>query len=250
VITIPWILNEDAALKKKLQGITVFDANAPEGGRVVPVRYRGPEDELIKLTYPGIYIEMQGIYDAPERQSQGILRLPYAPEGQPVWWDASLDHQPDASNGPYRSFWPYAFNLDYRVTLYTRLQREHNFVGTAQLLQPNYMPSKYGFLDVPQDGTRRSMWLQGGPDIGYGNDEDGKRLFRSTFLVRIPTELVLPLDVIKPGQYPLAQLINLYTDADAALYYNPSDLTDYDIKEAASIVGSYSSYGWNVQTSY
>lgn len=250
MIQIPWILNEDAALKKKLQGITVSDANAPAGGRLVESRFRGPEDELIKMKFPGIYIEMQGIYPAPERQQQGILRLPYAPEGKDIWWDPNSTFQPDASNGPYRTFWPYAFNLDYRITYYTRLQREHTYPGVAQLLQPNYLPAAYGYLDIPQDGTRRSLWLQGGPDIGYGKDEDGKRLFRATFLVRIPTELILPFDTIKPGEYPLAQMINLYTNADPAVYYNSADLTDYDIKEVTSIVGSFSSYGWNTKTSY
>lgn len=247
----PWILNEDAALKLRLQGLRAFDINSPPGGRKVDVRFKDPEDELIKLDFPCIIMELQGIYNAPEREHRGVIRLPYAPEGKPIWWNPDLPYQPDAGNGPYRTDYPLPVNIDYKVTLYSRLQRDHSIPLVAALMQPDRLHPKFANkLVIPQDGTARSMFLQGGPDKGYGKDEKGKRVFRDTFLVRIFSEIVLPFDTILPGQYPLVQLINMYTQADPALYYNPDDLTDYDIKEAFSIVGSYTPFAWNTKTSY
>src|SRR5580704_18395833 len=78
----PWINNEDAALKFKLQGITVVDANNP--ARPVPVRYRLPEDELATLSYPIIIIEHIGMFPDPAREHSGFIQLGYAPEVQGV----------------------------------------------------------------------------------------------------------------------------------------------------------------------
>lgn len=247
----PWILNEDAALKKKLQGMTVLDRNAPIGGREVKVRYKDPEDEIARLDFPIHILELQGVYYAPERQQSGMLRLPYAPEGQPIWWDPDSPVQPDTSNSPYRTIWPIAVNLDYKITTYARIERDHMLPLIAQLCQPQYLGmGGIGYLDVPQDGTRRTMLLQAGPEQAYGKDAQNDRVFRAVSLVRILSEIVMPYDIIKPGAYPLVQLVNLYTDADAAAYYDPSNLTDYDIKEATSIVGSFAPFAWNVNSSY
>lgn len=247
----PFILNEDAAIKKKLQGMTVGDP--ANGATVLPVkvRYRDPEDEVARMTFPIHILELQGVYYAPERQQSGYGRLPYAPEGQPIWWNPDLPYQPDASDGPYRSDWPIAVNLDYKITTYTRLEREHQLPLMAQMVQPDRLGmGGIGYLDIPQDGTRRTMLLTGGPDQAYGKDERNDRVFRAVYLVRIFSEIVLPMDIIKPGQYPLVSLLNLYSDFDTEAYYNPNDLTDYDIKEATSIVGSSASSSWNVHTSY
>lgn len=231
--------------------MTVTDRNSPAGGRPVRVRYRSPEDEIARLEFPTHILELQDIAYAPERQQAGRLRLPYAPEDQPIWWSPDSPVQPDASGGPYRSDWPVAVNIDYKIVTYTRLERDHLLPLMATLCQPHYLGmGGYGYLDIPQDGTRRSMILMGGPHQDYGKDERNDRFFRATSMVRIVSEIVLPYDIIKPGSYPLVQLINMYTDADAAAYYDPSNLTDYDIKEATSIVGSFQSSSWNVSTSY
>src|ERR1700729_4089841 len=84
-----WVYNEDAALKLKLQGLTVADANNP--ARPVPVRFRLPEDELATLTYPIFIIEHLPMSFAPERAHRNLLKLGYAPAGFPTWWAANAD---------------------------------------------------------------------------------------------------------------------------------------------------------------
>jgi hypothetical protein len=184
---VPWIYNEDAALKLKLQGLTVDDPN--NSSRPVPVRYRLPEDELATLTYPCIIIEHQGINPAPEREHRGYIQLQYAPEGLPIWWPQyATSYDPTLS--PYYTWFPLPYNMDYSVTVYTRKMAEHLQPLLATLATENYLPYHFGYLDIPQDGTVRNMFLMQGPQIEYGKDKDDKRLFRATYMIRVMTEII------------------------------------------------------------
>lgn len=184
----PWLRNEDAALKLKLQGLTVTDGNAPTG-RPVPVRYRLPQDELANLSYPIIIIEHAGLYPASDREHRGYIQIPYAPEGYARWWSAN-DTTIDPSQSPYFGLFPMPYNFDYQVTVYSRFMVDHIQPLVAQLATEPRLPAKFGYLNVPQDGTVRSMFLQGGPEFGYGKDEDDKRVFKVTYLIRVFAELV------------------------------------------------------------
>jgi hypothetical protein len=224
----PWLYNEDAALKKKLQGIFVFDENAPPGGRPVPVRYRLPQDELADLSYPIIIIESVGHFPAPEREHRGRIQLPYAPEGYDEWFSG-----PDnaaVANSPYYSNFPMPFNFDYIVTFYARFMVEHVQPVTALLLTEPYLPAKFGFLEVPQDGTVRSMFLTGGPDRQYGQDEDGKRMFSVTFRIRVFSELVGPVQSLTTFGGTLVPVNTV--DLDLGVY---SDLSNISMDTPAEI---------------
>lgn len=184
----PWLRNEDAALKKKLQWLTVQDANAPAGGRVVPVRYKLPQDELANLSYPIIIIEHAGLYPASDREHRGRIQLPYAPEGYDNWWE---DGQPASpAESPYYSLFPMPYNFDYVITVYARFWNAHVQPMIAQLATEPFLPAKFGYLNVPQDGTVRSMFLMGGPETGQSTDEDDKRMFTVTYRIRVFSELV------------------------------------------------------------
>lgn len=189
----PWLYNEDAALKAKLQGLFVYDGNAPEG-RSVPVRFKLPEDELANLQYPILIIEHLGMYPDPEREhrSASTYQIPYAPEGYAQWNYGEGEFGPtlDPSLSPYFGFFPIPYNFDYKVTLYGRFMTQHIRPLSTQLLTEPYLPYHFGYLKVPQDGTVRSMFLLGGPDYVYAKDEDDKRLFAVTYRVRVFTELV------------------------------------------------------------
>lgn len=224
----PWIYNEDAALKLKLQGLTVGDATAPAGGRPVPVRYRLPEDELATLTYPCIIIEHAGINPAPEREHRGYLPLHYAPEGLAPWWPAGVTSY-DPKQSPYYSWFPLPYNLDYKVTVYSRKMPEHLQPLIAQLAQVAYLPSHFGYLDIPQDGTWRNMFLETGPQIEYGSDKDDKRLFRASYMVRVMTE-VIPAVLIPV----LINQINL----DLGCYADVTDITTEMVAAAQSIIST------------
>lgn len=190
----PWLRNEDACMKVRLQGLTVTDANAPVGGRPVGVRFRLPQDELANLTYPVIIIEHAGIYPDQERMQSGRnVQIPYTPEGLTSWGFGTVTdlHALDPTQSPYFStFPPTPYNLDYQVTVYGRFWDSHLQPLVAQLATLWRLPAKSGAMWIPQDGTLRTMRLLGGPEEGYGLDEDGKRLFKVVYRVRVYTELL------------------------------------------------------------
>lgn len=224
----PFIFNEDMALKNKLQGLSVIDANAPQG-REVKVRFRLPEDELATMTYPCIIIEHLPLSFAPERQSRAeFFQLPYAPEGLPIWWDQNATSF-DPNGSPYYSYFPIAVNLDYRITIYCRKMSEHlQPLLTALAMQP-YLPFQFGFLKVPQDGTIRNMFLMEGPVIEYGKDGDGKRLFRASYMVRVMSE-VIP-EIFNAQMNALVTQIDL----DLSVYEDFENLTTEQMASTALI---------------
>lgn len=231
----PWIYNEDSALKKKLQGLTVTDATAPPGGRAVPVRYRLPEDELATLTYPCIIIEHIGLYPDPSREHRGYIQIPYAPEGKAIWWAENATAY-DPSLSPYWGWFPLPYNFDYRIVVYTRKMAEHLQPLMTTLAQQPYLPYHWGQLDVPQDGTYRSMFLLGGPEIEYGKDQDGKRLFRATYMIRVLSEIVNA--VVPP---PITD-INL----DLGVYRDVTDITTEEIENNVALISTGPMINFNV----
>jgi hypothetical protein len=180
-------MNEDRAVKAKLQGLTVTDVNAPEG-RPVPVRYRVPESELAQQTFPLIVIEHAGIEKADEREHRGSVRLPYAPEGADRWWDEDADGY-DVTESPYIVDFPIPYDLRYRVIVFTRTAW-HDTALAISLAQHDRLPARFGFLEIPQDGTVRRLDLLGGPEVADDRDEDGKRLFRREYLISVSSEML------------------------------------------------------------
>jgi len=184
----PWIFAEDAALKKTLSGLTVTDVNAPDG-RPVGVRFRLPETELADLVYPVLIIEHASILRDSEREHRGIIQLPYAPEGLPLWDDPGLaDGMLDPRLSPYTSEFPVPYTIDYAVTLMAR-RSAHLVDLIGQLAAHDRLPARFGALEIPEDGTVRRVEITGGPDFAENKDADGKRLFTAAYRVRIPTEL-------------------------------------------------------------
>ena len=233
----PWVYNEDMALKAKLQGLTVMDANNPT--RPVPVRYRLPEDELATLSYPCIIIEHNGINPDPSREHRGYIKLGYAPEGQPIWWPPTATEY-DPSLSPYSSWFPLPYNMDYTVTVYCRKMAEHLQPLIATLATENYLPYHMGFLNIPQDGTFRTMFLMEGPQIQYGKDSDDKRLFRATYMIRVVTEIIPELTVNLGGG--LVEEILL----DLGCYSDVNDLTTEEIAANQAIITTGLSVAFNV----
>lgn len=226
----PWLRSEDAALKRKLQDLVVYDENAPTGGRSVPVRYRLPQDELANLSYPIIIIEHAGLYPDPEREHRGYVQLPYAPEGYANWWPDADATKSDLSLSPYYANFPMPYRFNYQVTLYARFMNAHVQPLVAQLATQNYLPAKWGFLDVPQDGTRRSMFLLGGPEFGYGHDEDGKRMIKVTYLISAFAELVEDVQSLQAWGGTLVPVNTV--DLDLSVY---SEISQIDMSTPAEI---------------
>lgn len=218
-----WVLNEDSALKAKFAGLTVSDSNAPAGGRPVPVRFRLPETELANVEFPFILLQYLGMRKDEEREHRGATSLPYMPEEiyagtAPVTHTADgvvtwNPYDPDASQdtitkSPLRvPDFPIPYNIDYQVTVYCRVQQHANQL-IGKLAKIDRIPSRFGYVEVPEDGTVRSLFLTGGPDLDERRDSDGKRLFLISYTVRVATELNL---------YDVAQ-INKWVDSVVLRY--------------------------------
>lgn len=244
----PWIISEDAALTAKLSGITVTDTNAPAAGRTVPVLWIGPELETQNITYPHIGIESLGWFRDPEREHSGRIQIPYAPEGYMPWWDTSLPPEEqcfDPADSPYYAWSPIPYNFDYQITVNARFEREHLIPIVSQLAQWNYLHPHFGFLDVPQDGTKRSLFVNGGPERHYEPDGHDKRLVSATYNVRVCSELFGPIDapVAFGGSMALAENFNLSLD----VYSGPLNMTQQELTSSTGVLSVGMLSGWNTQ---
>jgi len=179
----PWLLNEDEALKKKLQGLSIPATN---GDQNVAVRFKNPEDELASFTYPLILISHGPISRAEEREHRGYIELPYSPEG----FAEDLHIESDLGHTGYFSDFPIPYNLDYVVEVYSRFARDDRRL-LATLSTMDYLPERFGYLEIPEDGTIRRLDLIGGPETSEEKDENNKRLFLTSFVIRVSSELTL-----------------------------------------------------------
>lgn len=194
---------ESQALKKKLQGVKVTASQYPSGQNV-PVGFVGPDFELRGASYPGIYISYGPVTKANDREYRGAINLDYSPPGYPmdiqvpedfddkentetVPWDESAD-------GRTSPFWvpdaPIPYNLEFNVIVLTR-NYQQTFEIIAQLDEIERIPARFGGLEVPEDGTVRTLDLVGGPETGLIKDEDGQRLIQTVYSVSVAAELSL-----------------------------------------------------------
>lgn len=179
----PWLLNEDDALKKKLQGLTVESTNKTI---LVNVRFRDPEDELAKFDYPLILISHIAASKDDAREHRGYIELPYSPEGHPE----DIQAENDEGHTGYFTDFPIPYNLDYTVEIFSRFAR-HDRQLLAALSAFDYLPDRYGYLEIPEDGTIRRLDVIGGPESTSLRDANSKRVFQTTFVIRISSELTL-----------------------------------------------------------
>jgi len=171
-----FVLSEDEALKNLFAGMTVSDDKQPE--RPVDVFYAIPDVEIRQQRYPYITIDLVDIRPANERQTSGYM------------FDKDyLGTIPAQEDTVYTYYMPVAYDLVYQVSSWSRHPR-HDRALLQQMLR-NRLPAKYGKLAVPNDlGTetaQRSMFLDAFAKINYV--EDGRRVFRNLFTVRIVSEM-------------------------------------------------------------
>lgn len=170
-----WLLNEDAALKAKLTGMTVSDGKNPPGTRPVGCWYGQPDLEVREQAYPYVTIDLIDIREATDRAMRNRVTLPYVPDGDPV---------PAAGTKIYYDY-PIPYDLDYQVRVWAR-HPYHDRAIVAELLR-NRLPSRYGTLYIPEDDTLRSMFMLG--LVKRDVTEQQRRLFSTVLNVRVFTEL-------------------------------------------------------------
>jgi hypothetical protein len=202
----PWLRNEASAFKQKFTGLTTPTPNqgAPAD---VGVWFRTPENEIRDMTFPAIVLEYAGVNKADEREHRGVTTLPYIPEefpdagyqsvdeqtGEPVTFSPGLPEGEDfdPNNSPFKvRDYPIPYDVDFTVTIYSRYQDQLLPLVTA-LSKIDRIPPRFGYLEVPEDGTVRSLFVIGGPELVTGRDGEGRRLFQAVYRVRVPSELSL-----------------------------------------------------------
>ena len=263
----PFLLNEDAAMKYLLQGLVVHDVtdqcpvvsgvkeHAYATGRQVSVRYRSPEDEIAKYKPPANIMEFPDISMAFDRMHQGArTQLPYAPEDYPAWWDTSNDPAGyNPSGSPYFvSDYPVPYNIDYQITVYTRIKRDHLMPILAALEGWDKL-GRMATLKIPQDGTFRRITRMSGPHIDWvPSDDNEKKLFTATYMIRIPTELFGEVTDMTPGQgYPRVNeiLVNgnygVSPQFNPSSYYNEEGLSLAEVQESFGLLSVGNQTAWN-----
>jgi len=173
----PFIINEDEALKTLLQGITVSDAGNP--ARPVGVYYGQPDKDIRQQVYPYITLDLVGVREDTERAHRGMVNLTYTPEG----YTPNLNED-DSINQPIE--FPIPVDLIYQVSTWSR-QPRHDRQIMSKLFAPGRLPFRFGQLPVPQDGTNRRLDM-----LGFSKrdtTEGGKRLFSNVYNIRISAEL-------------------------------------------------------------
>jgi hypothetical protein len=174
-----FLLSEDEALRKQIQGITVNDQRAAgdDAPRQVGVFFGQPDQELRSQVYPYITIDMIDIQRDAEREMRGritgdVNQFGYLgpTETSNFGWDVEL---------------PIPVNIDYQVTTYAR-QPRHDRELLAQLVHVK-LPLRFGQLTLNDNTVRRLEVL----DIAKRDTvEQAKRLFINAVTVRVTSEIV------------------------------------------------------------
>jgi len=191
-----FLFAEDKALKNHLQGITVSDLK--QSTRQVKVWFGYPDVELRAQEYPYLVIDLYDIQPASDRQSSGI------------WIDnTNRGTQAVAAESTYSYYAPVVYDLYYQVSSYARHPRHDRGIMLSML--NSKIPGKYGHLMVPQEngvGTvARHMFLEG--FVKRDSIEDGRRLFRNVFSIRVVSEMT-PL--VPDVATPQVETVNLETE--------------------------------------
>lgn len=169
----PFLINEDKALKSRLSGITVSDSG--NQARPVPVFYGQPDAQIRQQSYPYITIDLTGVTEEVDRAHRGYATLPYTPEGV----------DPEVSTATY---WPIPVALYYQVTTYAR-QPRHDRQLISAVYNNDRLPFRFGSLYIPEDSTIRRLDMLG--FVKRDTTESSKRLFSNVYNIRVSAE-VLP----------------------------------------------------------
>jgi hypothetical protein len=174
-----FLLSEDDALRKQIQGITVHDqrATGDDVPRQVGVFFGQPDQELRSQVYPYITIDMIDIQRDSSREMRGritgtVEQFGYLgpTETSDLGWDIDL---------------PIPVNIDYQITSYAR-QPRHDRELLSQLLHVK-LPLRYGQLTLDDNTVRRLEVL----DVAKRDSvEQAKRLFINAVTVRVTSEIV------------------------------------------------------------
>jgi hypothetical protein len=183
-----FLLNEDKALRQKLQGLVVHDqkADGTEVPRQVGVWFGQPDQELRDQKYPYITIDMIDLQRDTMREMRGTTDADYL---------KPMNFGLNGATG-FETDLPIPVNIDYQITTYSRHPR-HDRQIISQLLSRKLQ--RFGYLEIVEKdetvgnvetvtSTFRRMDLLG--VAKRDATEQAKRLFVNAITVRVSSEIV------------------------------------------------------------
>lgn len=172
----PWIIDEDRALKDKLSNIVI--SNYSDGREItVPAFFRYPDPEERTRTFPHISIDMTSIDYDPTRAHRANAYI------QPFDLEQAT---PPSGFFLIANDMPLPWSIEYQISMYSR-QPWHDRQLTAWMYQ--LFPEQYGFLDLSNyDGTTRRADLVSVVRRDTV-DAERKRLYRNIFTIAVSSEM-------------------------------------------------------------
>ncbi|CAB5219597.1 hypothetical protein UFOVP221_98 [uncultured Caudovirales phage] len=194
-----FLLEEDKALREKLQGMVVEDQKSGSPTRQVGVWFGQPDQEIRTQSYPYITIDMLGVTRDTEREMRGLVAPEYL---EPTGYD------------PETQRWfvemPIPVTIDYQITTYARHPR-HDRAIISQLLHSNLL-LRFGYLEIPYTTNDVSGVVYRRLDVmGVSKrdvTEQAKRLFVNAITVRVSSEIAQ--NVLRTVEQVRQVDINLY----------------------------------------
>lgn len=188
------LLAEDEALKAKLSNITVAAPREGDGRKRAKVWFGFPDQER-ERSYPYITIDLIDLVFANDRAHSAQLNtIDYWPSEYATfaeWAEAnSVAYNPTTQWALAREFHPY--NIIYQVATHARTA-QHDRELMATLIGTAYLPDRWGYLQVPADGSERHLIREGFSTADYiepvAGGGDGKRVFRKVYNVSVTAEI-------------------------------------------------------------
>lgn len=214
-----FLLQEDEALKSKIQSLNLTVATAANSAQPVPVYFGLPQQEERRRAFPYITIDLVDIVRDTDREMRGYVDsigyLPDTPNYNPV-----LQTTPDWNNNALATMMPIPVRLYYQITTWSRFSRQNRQM-LGQLLTFVLTP-RFGWLVVTEDNTYRWLDLEfiqpGDLYEPFGPNDSVKRLFRTIIRVSVTSEIfVHDLELV-----PLVQGVAV-TGVDSSPAYTDED---------------------------
>lgn len=171
----PFILDEDSALKEKLTGFSL--SNYADGKMLkIPVFFRFPDPEEVTRTFPHIAIDLVEINFDPTRAHRAMeFVLKYDLEQATPMTGFSL----------VADDYPLPWSLVYQLATYARQPVHDRYM---QMMMYRMFPEQYGSLNMAKyDGTIRRADLISSVRRDTV-DNKNKRLYRNIFTIAISAE--------------------------------------------------------------
>lgn len=214
-----FLISEDKALRKRLEGMVVHDqrADGDEVPRQVGVWFGQPDQELRPQNYPYITIDMIDMQRDQQREMRGVTNAEYL---RPSYL---------AADAEFDTTLPIPVNIDYQITTYARHPR-HDREILAQLMV-NRLP-RFGYLeivertDVNGDTSNVISTYRRLDVINVAKrdvTEQAKRLFVNAITVRVSSEM--PQGVFRT----LTQVLEVHVDTPAQLPAGMDSLGNFTI---------------------